>query len=126
MDKDFNKPCVNNKTQSQFAIDQEQDVFRNQMQDWKGKADAVIKNKLKTVNKLIKHIEDITTFNEIKGEKNRRFSSLYRKSIDHIQIQMTKNSDKFSIEQLLEQYQRKIVNQGKVISIMNDFKNDIS
>jgi len=45
--------------------------------------------------------------------------------MDHIQVQMNKNSDKLTIEQLLEQYLKKINKQIKLINILRDSKNDM-
>jgi len=45
--------------------------------------------------------------------------------MDHIQIQMNKNSVKLSIEQLLEQFLKKINEQTKLINILRDSKNDM-
>ena len=125
MDQDFDKPLVKEKPCSQLAIEEEHNVLKSDMQEWTGKTEAAIKSKLTTVNKLVKHVQDITTFSEILKEKSSRYDSLYSQSMDHIQVQMNKNSDKLSIEQLLEQYLKKINKQTKLINILRDSKNDM-
>jgi len=54
MDKD-NKQDVWDKPQSKFSIDDEHEGLRSEIKDWSGKTVAAIKNKLNTVNKLVKH-----------------------------------------------------------------------